>query len=122
MNKIKKDELFGNLKDFLKSKGIELQQGSYADHIRTGCGLLADSVNMSQDAVHRAKEAVDKGFNQLREVIHQKTAPRPARRPAKSEPAAPAAAPAPKGSAKDASQPKSHSSRKPRAKRRQGKK
>jgi len=31
MSDIKKEEMFGNLKSFLKSKGIEVQEGSYAD-------------------------------------------------------------------------------------------
>jgi hypothetical protein len=117
MNKIKKEELFGNLKDFLKSKGIELQQGSYTERLRQGCGVLADSVNMSQEAMHRAKEAVDKGFDQLRQVIHQKTAPRPASRTTKSATAEP---PKPKGSAKSTAN--AASKKAPRHKQRPGKK
>jgi hypothetical protein len=78
MNKINKDEMFGNLKQFLKSKGIELQNGTYAERIRQGCGVLADSVNLSQDALKRTKAAMNKGLEQLREVIHEQTAPKPA--------------------------------------------
>jgi len=47
MNKIDHEELFGNIKNFLKSKGIELQEGSYSHGIRKGCDLLTDTVNMS---------------------------------------------------------------------------
>ena len=117
MSKIKKEELFGNLKDFLKSKGIELQQGSYTERIRQGCGLLADSVNLSQDAVHRAKEAVDKSFDQLRQVIHEKTAPRPTGKAAKP---ATAETPKPKASVKSATNPSSKKA--PRRKNSPGKK
>jgi hypothetical protein len=77
MNKIDKEEMFANLKHFLKSKGIELQEGSYTERIRQGCVMLTDSVNLSQQALERAKGAMDKGLDQLRQVIHEKTAPKP---------------------------------------------
>lgn len=76
MKEIDKEEMFGNLKGFLKSKGIELQEGSYADGIRKGCDLLTDTVNVSQRAFDRAKNAVDKGLDQVRQSIHEKTAPK----------------------------------------------
>ena len=78
MNKINKEEMFQNLKGFLKSKGIELQDGAYTQRIRNGCGILTDTVNLSQDAVGRAKAAVDKGLDQLRQAVHERTAPRSA--------------------------------------------
>lgn len=76
MSDIKKEEMFGNLKNFLKSKGIDVQDGSYADGIRKGCEILTDTVNMSQRAIDRAKDAVDKGLDQVRQTVHEKTAPR----------------------------------------------
>lgn len=76
MKEINKEEMFGNLKGFLKSKGIELQEGSYAEGIRKGCDLLTDTVNVSQRAFDRAKDAMDKGLNQVRQTIHEKTAPK----------------------------------------------
>ena len=76
MSDIKKEEMFGNLKSFLKSKGIEVQEGSYADGIRKGCEILTDTVNMSQRAFDRAKVAVDKGLDQVRQTVHEKTAPK----------------------------------------------
>jgi hypothetical protein len=76
MKKIDKDELFGNLKDFLKSKGIELQEGSYAHRIRLGTDMLTDSINVGQAAFGRAKEAVGQGLDQLRQSIHEHTAPK----------------------------------------------
>ena len=76
MSDIKKEEMFGNLKNFLKSKGIEVQEGSYAEGIRKGCEILTDTVNMSQRAFDRAKVAVDKGLDQVRQTVHEKTAPK----------------------------------------------
>src|ERR1700710_1336591 len=75
MSDIKKEEIFGNLKSFLKSKGVEIQDGSYAEGIRKGCEILTDTVNMSQRAFDRAKGAVDKGLDQVRQTVHEKTAP-----------------------------------------------
>ena len=76
MNKIEKDEMFGNLKEFLKSKGIELQESDYTKRIRQGCGILADSINLSQQAFERAKAAVDEGLDHLRRTIREQTAAR----------------------------------------------
>ena len=76
MKQINKEEMFGNLKDFLKSKGIELQEGAYTQRIRQGCEILTDSVNVSQRTLKRAKSAMDKGLDQLRQTIHEQTAPK----------------------------------------------
>jgi|SRR6185437_7301162 len=76
MTDINKEEMFGNLKSFLKSKGIEIQEGSYADGIRKGCEILTDTVNMSQRAFDRAKDAMDKGLDQARQTVHEYTAPK----------------------------------------------
>lgn len=76
MNEIKHEELFGNLKDFLKSKGIELQEGSYSQRVKQGCAILADSINVSERTLKRAKSAVDQGLDQLRQTIHERTAPK----------------------------------------------
>lgn len=75
MSDIKKEEMFGNLKSFLKSKGIEIQEGSYANGIRRGCDILTDTVNMSQRAFDRAKVAVDEGLDKARQTVHEYTAP-----------------------------------------------
>ncbi len=77
MKEINKEEMFSNLKGFLKSKGIELQEGSYSERIRKGCDLLTDTVNVSQRTFDRAKDAVDKGLDHVRQTIHEKTAPKP---------------------------------------------
>lgn len=88
MKTIQKDELFQNLKGFLKAKGIGLQEGSYTRRIEQSCGVLAESINLSQRALHRAKEGMGKSLERVRQVIHEKTAPKPP--PAQSPPVAPA--------------------------------
>jgi hypothetical protein len=39
--------------------------------------LLADAINLSQVGLSRAKVQVDRKLDQMRQVIHEKTAPRP---------------------------------------------
>ena len=55
MKPIQKDELFEHLGQFLKTKGIELKEGSYANGIQNGCALLTDAINLSQKGIRRAK-------------------------------------------------------------------
>ena len=76
MKRIEKNELYTHLGNYLKSKGIELQQGSYASGIQRSCGLLTDLINLSQQGLERARGQVEKKLDQMRQVIHQKTAPR----------------------------------------------
>ena len=85
MKTIKKQELYRHVGRFLKSKGIELTEGSYTRGIHAGCSLLADAINMSQNGLERAKRGLDKTVDQLdktvkqvRQVIHEKTAPKTA--------------------------------------------
>ena len=77
MKTIKKDELFESLGDFLKLKGVELKDGDYAKRIRQGCNLLTDAINGTQKTVKHAKVEVDKKLDQLRQTIHEATAPKP---------------------------------------------
>lgn len=87
MSDIKKEEMFGNLKNFLKSKGIDVQEGSYAEGIRKGCEILTDTVNMSQRALGRTKDAVDQGLEKARQTVHEYTAPKAKTESAKAKPA-----------------------------------
>src|SRR6266487_195978 len=77
MKTIKKDELFESLGDFLKLKGVELKDGAYAKRIRQGCDLLTDAINGTQKTVKHARVEVDKKLDQLRQTIHEATAPKP---------------------------------------------
>jgi hypothetical protein len=77
MKTIKKDELFRHLGTFLQSKGIELKDGSYTTRIQQGCDLLADTINATQKTVKQTKSKMDRALDQIRETIHQHTAPPP---------------------------------------------
>ena len=81
MKQIDKDELFSHLGNFLKAKGIELKEGSYSQSIQKGCSILADTINLSQQGIERAKGEIDKRLEQMRQVIHEKTAPKGAKAP-----------------------------------------
>lgn len=76
MKTLNPEELYANLNDFLKSKGIELKKGVYAERIRKGCGLLAEAINTTEGAARRARVEVDKKLDQLRQSIHRATAPK----------------------------------------------
>jgi len=77
MKPIEKEELYQNLSSFLKTRGIELTDGSYANGIQKTCSLLADAINLGQQGFERAKTEFDKRLDQMRQVIHEKTAPKP---------------------------------------------
>lgn len=77
MKTIKQDELFSNLGDFLKSKGIELKEGSYTARIKQGCNLLADAINAAQKTVSKTKVKVGRALDEVRQAIHESTAPPP---------------------------------------------
>lgn len=87
MKTIKQDELFQSLGGFLKAKGIELKDGAYAKRIRQGCDLLTDAINGTQKTVKRTKVKVDEKLEQLRQSIHEATAPKPPPSPASPKPA-----------------------------------
>src|SRR5438045_2070029 len=77
MNPIQKDELYENISQFLKGKGIDLKEGSYTKGVHAGCSLLADAINLSQTGLERAKTGLEKKLDRVRQVIHEKTAPKP---------------------------------------------
>jgi hypothetical protein len=79
MKKIRNNELFQNLSSFLKTRGIEIREGTYATRIQTGCSLLTEAINAGQKGVQQAKAGIDKKLERMRQVIHEKTAPAPAK-------------------------------------------
>ena len=105
MKALEKDELYQHLGGFLKSRGIELREGSYAQGIQKSCHLLSEAINLGQKGIDQAKSGIDKKLDQMRQVIHEKTAPKSAA--AASPPPPPVQSVATKTSA-----------RKPRAKKR----
>ena|SRR5689334_16226813 len=88
MKPLEKDELYQHLHGFLKGRGVELKDGGYAQTIQKSCSLLSDAINVGQEGLARAKTEVDKRLDQLRQVIHEKTAP-PGTRPAQPRASAP---------------------------------
>ena len=80
MKPINKDELYQNLSEFLKTKGVSLQNGSYSRGIQAGCSFLADAINLSQAGLTRAKNQIEKQLDHARQIIHEKTAPKGTRR------------------------------------------
>jgi hypothetical protein len=93
MKPIQKDELYEHVRQFLKAKGIEMQDGSYPRGIQKGCSILADAINLSQKGIAQAKVEIDKNLDRMRQVIHEKTAPKTAPKTA----AKPSGSPKPKG-------------------------
>jgi hypothetical protein len=81
MKPLEKHELYENLTGFLKTKGIELKAGSYAQAIQKSCSLLTDAINLGQGGLEKAKTKIDTKLDQVRQVIHEKTAPKSANRP-----------------------------------------
>ena len=76
MKPIEKSELYQHVNQFLKSKGVEMKEGPYAKHLEKSCGLLTDAINLTQKGMERAKNEIDKRLDQMRQVIHEKTAPK----------------------------------------------
>ena len=81
MKPIQKDELYDHVRQFLKAKGVEMQDGTYPRGIQKGCSILADAINLSQKGISTAKAEIDKNLDRMRQVIHEKTAPRTAPQP-----------------------------------------
>src|SRR5262249_21769837 len=77
MKPIEKDELYENLSQFLAAKGISLKEGSYSQTIQKSCRILADVINLGQQGIERAKNGIDQKLDQVRQIIHKKTPPKP---------------------------------------------
>ena len=88
MKKINEGELFGHLHSFLKDKGIELKPGPYSQRIEKGCSLLSSALNAGQKGLKRAQEEAAKTLEEMRQVIHESTAPKPPSAPPKPKPEA----------------------------------
>ena len=76
MKKIDKNELYQHLRSFLKSKGVALEEGSYTKRLEQGCTLLTEAINTTQTGVERARVKVGGAVDNLRQTIHEATAPR----------------------------------------------
>ena|SRR6266478_4165367 len=78
MKPIEQNEIYEHFSQFLKNRGIELKDGSYAKGVQKGCSLLANAINLSQRGIEKAKTGIDEKIEQVRQVIHEKTAPKTA--------------------------------------------
>jgi hypothetical protein len=105
MKPIEKDEVYEHLRGFLRSKGIELQEGSYSQTIQKSCSILADAINLSQRGIEKAKTGIDQQLDKMRQVIHEKTAPKPQNAAASKSTTASASAPTPSSSKRAADSP-----------------
>ena len=76
MKPINKDEIYEHLSSFLRSRGIELKDGSYVRGIQQTCNFLTDSINFGQEGMQRAKVEFEKSLDRMRQVIHEHTGPR----------------------------------------------
>src|SRR5882724_2130709 len=85
MKPIDKDELYEHLSGFLKNRGVEIKPGTATKGIQTGCTFLAEAINRSQAGIQLAKAEVEKKLEQMRQVIHESTAPRQPRAPASAK-------------------------------------
>ncbi|MDB6068567.1 MAG: hypothetical protein JWR26_4775 [Pedosphaera sp.] len=116
MKPIGKDEIYEHLTSFLRERGIEFKNGSYTKQIQKGCSLLGDSINLSQEGLERAKTEIDRKLDQMRQVIHERTAPKSrSTAPAAEAPPSKPAASTPKSTAKKSPARAKKKSRKPRA-------
>ncbi|HTL15871.1 MAG TPA: hypothetical protein VL793_01470 [Patescibacteria group bacterium] len=113
MKTLQKDELFENLQGFLKAKGVDIKEGSYAQKLQRSCSLLSDAINAGQEGLTRAKAGIDRKLDQLRQVIHEKTAPssRSAAPPAQSQTSPPGAAKSAKSKRRTGKRPSSRKGR-----------
>jgi hypothetical protein len=101
MKPIQKDEIYENVRQFMKSRGIEMQDGSYPRSVQKACSILADAINLSQRSLVQAKVEIDRNLDRMRQVIHEKTAPKTAPKPAEApKSAAPPRKPKSKGAKK----------------------
>jgi hypothetical protein len=77
MKKIKRNELFRSVSAFLAERGVELKDGSLTGTIRKGCDMLTEAVNLAQGGLAKAKAGVGAKVDQIRQAVHEKTAPQP---------------------------------------------
>jgi hypothetical protein len=95
MKPLEKDELFQNVSGFLKGKGIELTEGTYAQRIQKGCDALSKTYNAGYRGFESTKAEFEKTLDEVRQVIHEKTAPKPAPTPPPAPEPQAAASPSP---------------------------
>lgn len=87
MKKLGKDDLYQHIDQFLKDKGIDIQDAKpFGRSLQKGCQALTDTINGAQAAMEKARNRMDSGIDKMREIIHKKTAPRKKSEAPKSAP------------------------------------
>lgn len=77
MKTLKKNELLGHVTNFLKTKGIVLEDGSASTKLKTGCETITGIINQGNRSLKNVQKEVTAGVDKVRQVIHEKTAPAP---------------------------------------------
>ncbi len=72
MKPIEQGELYQHLSGFLKKKGVELHEGPYPGRIEQVCRLLTETINATQGTLERARKGMDRGFEQVCQVLKKK--------------------------------------------------
>ena len=87
MKKLGKDDLYQHIDQFLKDKGIDIQDAKpFGRSLQKGCQALTDTINGAQAAMEKARNRMDSGIDKMREIIHKKTASRKKSEAPKSTP------------------------------------
>ena len=87
MKKLGKDDLYQHIDQFLKEKGIEIQDAKpFGRSLQKGCQALTDTINSAQAALEKARNRMDGGIDKMRDIVHKKTAPRKKAKAPKSTP------------------------------------
>lgn len=77
MKKLGKDDLYQHIDQFLKEKGIDIQDAKpFGRSLQKGCQALTETINNAQTALEKARNRMDSGIDKMRDIIHKKTAPR----------------------------------------------
>jgi hypothetical protein len=79
MKKLRQNDLFKHIDQFLKDQGIEIREAApLGSRLKTGCQLLTDTINNAQSTLGKARDHMDDHLDKMRNIIHEKTAPKKA--------------------------------------------
>jgi hypothetical protein len=77
MKKLRQNDLFNHIDQFLKDKGIEIREAApLGSRLKTGCQLLTETINHAQGTLGKARDHMDDRLDKMRNIIHKKTAPK----------------------------------------------
>ena len=77
MKKLRQNDLFNHIDQFLKDKGIEIREAApLGSRLKTGCQLLTETINHAQGTLGKARDHMDDRLDKMRNIIHEKTAPK----------------------------------------------